>query len=123
MAAFLAATAGFVARVQPIQGYPQSALRARPKACELAGAVHENPASVVGAQLSLLQSGEAASLSACHTFMSPFYHERGDALERFAAWFESPVYEALLRCGDRTHTTSHHVYPARLFVPHPVRVH
>ena len=32
--------------------------------------------------------------------MSPAYHERADALERFTEWFESPVYESLYRCSS-----------------------
>jgi len=92
---WLAATAGFVARVQLVHTPRSTAIRGRPIAC---GA--EDPASVVGAQLQALQSGEAASLRACHAFMSPAYHERADALERFTEWFDSPVYESLLRCSS-----------------------
>ena len=87
---WLAATAGFVARV-PLAHAPTTATRGRPLACA------EDPASVVSAQLRALQSGETASLRVCHGFMSPAYHERADALEHFTEWFESPVYESLLR--------------------------
>ena len=44
-----------------------------------------------------MQLGESG-LRAAHTLMSPAYHERDDALERFSMWFASPVYEALLGC-------------------------
>jgi hypothetical protein len=94
---WLAASAGFVARVQ-VHSPRSTAIRGRPIACEPVRA--EDPASVVGAQLRALQSGEAASLRACHAFMSPAYHERADALERFTEWFESPVYESLYRCSS-----------------------
>ena len=92
---WLAATAGFVARA-PLTHAPRptTATRGRPLACA------EDPASVVSAQLRALQSGEAASLRVCHGFMSPAYHERADALERFTEWFDSPVYESLLRCSS-----------------------
>ena len=55
------------------------------------------PAEVVEAQLRALRQGEAG-LGACHEYMSPAYHQRSDARERFVAWFDSPVYESLLGC-------------------------
>ena len=97
---WLAATAGFVARVQLIHSPRSTAIRGRPIVCEPVKA--DDPASIVGVQLRALQSGEAASLRACHAFMSPAYHERADALERFTEWFDSPVYESLLRCSPCT---------------------
>lgn len=54
------------------------------------------PAEVVDAQLRALQQGDA---SASHAFMSPAYHERADALERFEAWFDSPIYEPIQGCS------------------------
>ena len=109
---WLAATAGFVARV-PLAPRPTIATRGRPLACA------EDPASVVSAQLRALQSGEAASLRVCHGFMSPAYHERADALERFTEWFDSPVYESLLRCSSRAVLSSP---PSPTPQPHPEQV-
>ena len=109
---WLAATAGFVARV-PLAHAPTTATRGRPLACA------EDPASVVSAQLRALQSGEAASLRVCHGFMSPAYHERADALERFTEWFDSPVYESLLRCSSRAVLSSP---PSPTPQPHPEQV-
>ena len=111
---WLAATAGFVARV-PLAHAPRPtiATRGRPIACA------EDPASVVSAQLRALQSGEAASLRVCHGFMSPAYHERADALERFTEWFDSPVYESLLRCSSRVVLSSP---PSPTPQPHPEQV-
>ena len=91
---WLAATAGFVARV-PLAHAPRPTTATRGRV-----ACAEDPASVVSAQLRALQSGEGASLRVCHGFMSPAYHERADALERFTEWFDSPVYESLLRCSS-----------------------
>ena len=56
------------------------------------------PVGVVEAQLQSLQYGEDG-LRAAHAFMSPAYHERSDALERFSLWFSSPMYETLLGCA------------------------
>ena len=111
---WLAATAGFVARV-PLTHAPRptTATRSRPLACA------EDPASVVSAQLRALQSGEAASLRVCHGFMSPAYHERADALERFTEWFDSPVYESLLRCSSWAMLSSP---PSPTPQPHPEQV-
>ena len=111
---WLAATAGFVARVQLVHTPRSTAIRGRPIAC---GA--EDPASVVGAQLQALQSGEAASLRACHAFMSPAYHERADALERFTEWFDSPVYESLLRCSSWAILVNPETSPSPSPQPHP----
>ena len=55
------------------------------------------PSEVVVAQLKSLQQGEPG-LQSAHTFMSPAYHERADALQRFSMWFSSPLYESLLAC-------------------------
>ena len=109
---WLAAAAGFVARVA-FAPRPTTATRGRPLACA------EDPASVVSAQLRALQSGEAASLRVCHGFMSPAYHERADALERFTEWFDSPVYESLLRCSSRAVLSSP---PSPTPQPHPEQV-
>ena len=111
---WLAATAGFVARV-PLTHAPRptTATRGRPLACA------EDPASVVSSQLRALQGGEAASLRVCHGFMSPAYHERADALERFTEWFDSPVYESLLRCSSRAVLSSP---PSPTPQPHPEQV-
>ena len=111
---WLAATAGFVARV-PFAHAPRPtiATRGRPLACA------EDPASVVSAQLRALQSGETASLRVCHGFMSPAYHERADALERFTEWFDSPVYESLLRCSSWAMLSSP---PSPTPQPHPEQV-
>lgn len=54
---------------------------------------------VVEAQLQALQRGEAG-LRDAHNFMSPAYHARPDALERFSGWFASPFYEVLLECAS-----------------------
>lgn len=54
------------------------------------------PAEVVDAQLRALQRGKA---SVSHSLMSPAYHERSDALERFEAWFDSPIYEPIQGCS------------------------
>ena len=53
------------------------------------------PGEVVEAMLGALQ---ASDLGTAHGLMSPAYHTRTDAFERFSSWFASPVYEALLRC-------------------------
>ena len=57
------------------------------------------PAEVVEAQLRAFQRGEAGT---SHSFMSPAYHERTDALERFEAWFDSPIYESIQGCSAWT---------------------
>ena len=54
-------------------------------------------AQVVEQQLQALQQGEAG-LRDCHMLMADAFHRRPDSMERFAAWFSSPLYEALLGC-------------------------
>ena len=55
--------------------------------------------AVVAAQLRSLQRGPEGLRSA-HALMSPAYHQRPDALERFSAWFNSPLFESLLGCTN-----------------------
>ena len=57
------------------------------------------PDAVVEALLGALQAG-SAGLPTAHELMSPAYHERTDAFERFCAWFSSPAYESLLGCRE-----------------------
>ena len=57
--------------------------------------------AVVAAQLQALQRGDEG-LPSAHALMSPAYHQRSDALERFSAWFNSPLYESLLGCSTWT---------------------
>ena len=59
------------------------------------------PSDVVVAQLESLKQGEAG-LPSAHGFMSPAFHERADALQRFSMWFSSPLYESLLECDSWT---------------------
>jgi hypothetical protein len=56
---------------------------------------HPEPDEVVGHFLQELARGEPGLRSAW-MHMSPAYHEREDALERFSMWFSSPMYESLL---------------------------
>lgn len=58
-----------------------------------------DPRDIVAAQLYLLGQGEAG-LRDAWGLMSPAYHERSDAFERFSMWFSSPLYESLLGCSD-----------------------
>ena len=76
------------------------------------------PSAVVDTQLQALQRGEAGLRSA-HELMSPQYHERPDALERFSAWFGSPLYEGLLGCRSWTLLGAISTQEAACEVPQP----
>ena len=69
-------------------------------ACTAASSSGMEPVEVVEAQLKHFQRADSQGLQDAHALMSPAYHVRADAVERFSTWFDSPFYEALNGCTD-----------------------